>query len=50
MLVYLNENNYFFNNIFLSAVVGRARTWTAINGKEVAAEFVSNEKELLNLS
>ena len=25
------------------------RTWTAINGKEVAAEFVSNEKEIVTL-
>ena len=25
------------------------RTWTAVNGKEVEAEFVSNEKGLVNL-
>ena len=35
---------------FLSAVCSaELRTWTAINGKEVAAEFVSNEKGIVKL-
>ena len=35
---------------FLSAVCSaELRTWTAINGKEVAAEFVSNEKGVVKL-
>ena len=35
---------------FLSAVCSaELRTWTAINGKEVAAEFVSNEKGAVKL-
>ena len=35
---------------FLSAVCSaELRTWTAINGKEVEAEFVSNKKGIVKL-
>ena len=40
----------FFFIVLGSVCHAELRTWTAVNGKEVEAEFVSNEKELLNLS
>ena len=36
--------------IFLGSVChAELRTWTAVNGKEVEAEFVSNEKGIVKL-
>ena len=44
------KDNPFSNILFVVTCNADLRTWTAVNGKEVEAEFLSNEKGLVKQS